>query len=88
MDAKRVNEILEEYMYSDTEDLDVRAEIIDRISGLSDDPDVKVLVGEIDSDHEYGFSVEVFENGSWSEYVIFVDDDLLYDDIMNEENND
>jgi hypothetical protein len=70
MDYKKVNSILEEYLFSDIEDEDVRQEICERIASLSDDPDVEVLVsGNIDSEHE-GIMAEVTEHGQVTEFVM------------------
>ena len=85
MDAKKAQEILDSYICSDIEDEDVKEEIRERIAGLSDDPEVEVIVcPQIDSEHE-GLLVEVMEFGEVTEYIASVD---LIDLDEDEENDD
>lgn len=69
MDLRRINEILEAYLFEDIEDEDVKQEIQERIAGLSDDPEVIVNITTIDSEHE-GIMAEVTEFGVFTEYVM------------------
>lgn len=69
MDAGKVQEIIDSYLFDDIENEDVKAEIVEKISVLSDDPNVEVVVQtQIDSEHD-GLLVEVTEHGEITEYV-------------------
>ncbi len=73
MEAEKVHAILENYIFEDHDDEDVKTEIQERIASLSDDPAVEVVVGKIDNNHE-GLLAEVTEHGVCTEFVMFAEE--------------